>query len=103
MTEYVSRRDVDFLLYEWLDVAELTNRQRFSEHSRDTFDAVLDLSADLAAKYFAPHRKKGDQIKPTVAPDGTVVLIDDIKEALDAFSQAGLLAGSFDDAVGGMQ
>jgi butyryl-CoA dehydrogenase len=103
MTEFISRRDIDFLLYEWLDVAELANRERFSEHSRDTFDAVLDLSADIAAKYFAPHRKKGDQIKPTVGPDGTVVLIDEIKEALDAFSQAGLLAGSFDDAVGGMQ
>ncbi len=57
----------------------------------------------IATKYFAPHRKKGDQIKPTVGPDGTVVLIDEIKEALDAFSRAGLLAGSFDDAVGGMQ
>jgi butyryl-CoA dehydrogenase len=103
MTEFISRRDIDFLLYEWLDVAELANRQRFCEHSRDTFDAVLDLSADIAAKYFAPHRKKGDQIKPTVGSDGTVVLIDEIKEALDAFSRAGLLAGSFDGAVGGMQ
>lgn len=103
MSEFISRRDIDFLLYEWLDVAELANRRRFSEHSRDTFDAVLDLSADIAARYFAPHRKKGDQIKPTVGQDGAVVLIDEIKEALDAFSRAGLLAGSFDDAVGGLQ
>jgi butyryl-CoA dehydrogenase len=103
MAEFISRRDIDFLLYEWLDVAELPNRPRFAEHSRDTFDAVLDLSQDIAAKYFAPHRRKGDQIKPAMGPDGTVVLIDEIKEALDAFSQAGLLAGSFDDAVGGMQ
>lgn len=103
MAEFISRRDIDFLLYEWLDVAELTNRQRFTEHSRDTFDAILDLSSDIATKYFAPHRKKGDQIKPTVGPDGAVVLIDEIKEALDAFHRAGLLAGSFDDAVGGMQ
>jgi alkylation response protein AidB-like acyl-CoA dehydrogenase len=103
MTEFISRRDIDFLLYEWLDVAELANRQRFSEHSRDTFDAVLDLSADIAAKYFAPHRKKGDQIKPTVGADGNVVLIGEIKDALDAFGRAGLLAGSFDDSVGGMQ
>ena len=103
MAEFISRRDIDFLLYEWLDVAQLTNRQRFTEHSRDTFDAILDLSSDIATKYFAPHRKKGDQIKPTVGPDGAVVLIDEIKEALDAFNRAGLLAGSFDDAVGGMQ
>ena len=103
MAEFLSRRDVDFLLYEWLDVVELTKREHFAEHSRDTFDAVLDLSADIATKCFAPHNKKGDQSHPSVGPDGKVVLIDEIKEALDTFSGAGLLAGPFDEAVGGMQ
>lgn len=103
MTEFFSRRDLDFLLYEWLDVAGLTTRGRFGEHSRETFDAVLDLSADIATKCFAPHRKKGDQTQPVVGPDGRVILIDEIKDALDIYGQAGLLAGSFDDAIGGMQ
>ena len=31
------------------------------------------------------------------------MLIDEIKHALDTYSEAGLLAGSFDEAVGGMQ
>jgi alkylation response protein AidB-like acyl-CoA dehydrogenase len=103
MAEFLSRRDVDFLLYEWLDVVELTKRDHFAEHSRDTFDAVLDLSADIATKCFAPHNKKADQTEPSVGPDGKVVMIDEIKDALDAFSGAGLLAGPFDEAVGGMQ
>jgi alkylation response protein AidB-like acyl-CoA dehydrogenase len=103
VAEFLSRRDVDFLLYEWLDVVELTKRDHFAEHSRDTFDAVLDLSEDIATKCFAPHNKKGDQSHPTVGADGKVVLIDDIKDALDTFSEAGLMAGPFDDAVGGMQ
>ncbi|HEV7853873.1 MAG TPA: acyl-CoA dehydrogenase N-terminal domain-containing protein, partial [Mycobacterium sp.] len=30
----LSRRDLDFLLFEWLRVHELTNRERFAEHSR---------------------------------------------------------------------
>jgi alkylation response protein AidB-like acyl-CoA dehydrogenase len=103
MAEFLSRRDVDFLLYEWLDVVELTKRDHFAEHSRDTFDAVLDLSEDIATKCFAPHNKKGDQNAPFVGPDGKVVLIDEIKDALDTFSEAGLMAGPFDEAVGGMQ
>ena len=103
MAEFLSRRDVDFLLYEWLDVVGLTKRDHFAEHSRDTFDAVLDLSADIATKCFAPHNKKGDQSHPSVGPDGKVVLIDEVKDALDTFSEAGLLAGPFDEAVGGMQ
>ena len=103
MAEFLSRRDVDFLLYEWLDVVALTKRDHFAEHSRDTFDAVLDLSADIATKCFAPHNKKGDQSHPAIGSDGKVVLIDEIKDALDTFSGAGLLAGPFDESVGGMQ
>src|SRR5687768_15459378 len=103
MAEFFSRRDVDFLLYEWLDVVELTKRDHFAEHSRDTFDAVLVLSADNATKCFAPHNKLGDQSEPTGGPVGKVVLIDASKDALGTFSEAGLLAGPFDEAVGGMQ
>ncbi|QNJ91665.1 acyl-CoA dehydrogenase [Mycolicibacterium fluoranthenivorans] len=103
MADFLSRRDVDFLLHEWLDVTALTKRDHFAEHSRDTFDAVLDLSADIASKCFAPHNKKGDQTQPVVGADGKVALIDEIKTALDAFSAAGLMAGPFDEAIGGMQ
>jgi hypothetical protein len=38
----LSRRDVEFLLFEWLDVTRLTERAAFAEHSRQTFDAALD-------------------------------------------------------------
>ena len=60
MAHLLSRRDLDFLLYEWLDITSLTEREKFSAHSRETFDGVLDLSADLAEKLFAPHNKAGD-------------------------------------------
>ncbi|OBJ44263.1 acyl-CoA dehydrogenase [Mycolicibacterium mucogenicum] len=99
----MSRRDLDFLLYEWLDVVELTKHEHFAEHSRDTFDAVLDLSADIATKRFAPHNKKADHNPPFVDEAGKVVLIDEIKQALDDFNGAGLMASSFDERVGGMQ
>ena len=36
------RPTVDFLLYDWLAVHTLAQRERFAEHSRETFDAVLD-------------------------------------------------------------
>ena len=36
------RPTVDFLLYQWLEVPALAQRERFADHSRDTFDAVLD-------------------------------------------------------------
>lgn len=99
----LSKRDIDFLLYEWLDVTALTSRDRFAEHSRETFDAVLDLSADIAVREFAPHNKKADQNQPVMRPDGTVEMIDEVAHALDIFAKAGLMAGQFDEELGGLQ
>ncbi|KHJ70294.1 MULTISPECIES: acyl-CoA dehydrogenase [Rhodococcus] len=99
----LSRRDLDFLLYDWLDIESLTARDRFAEHSRETFDAVLDLSADIATKHFATHNKKGDAQEPRIGEDGRVEIIPEVKDALDLFCKAGLLAGGFDEEHGGMQ
>ncbi len=98
----LSRRDLDFLLYEWLDVELLTKRPRFAEHSRETFDGVLDLSEAMASKHFRPHNKKSDANEPTF--DGTTVtMIPEVKAALDVFAQSGLIASAMDAEVGGMQ
>jgi alkylation response protein AidB-like acyl-CoA dehydrogenase len=98
----LSRRDLDFLLYEWLRVDELTKRQRFAEHSRETFDGVLDLCEQLATRYFAPHNKKSDANEPTF--DGEkVTVIPEVKEALDAFAQADLISMGMDQCLGGAQ
>ena len=98
----LSRRDLDFLLYEWLDVEQLTKRARYAEHSRETFDAVLDLSEQVATRHFASHNKKADTQEPHVV-DGRVVLIPEVREALDVFAKTGLIAAAMDHEVGGMQ
>ena len=46
----LSRRDLDFLLYEWLDVESLTTRERKSEHDRDTYEAPLDQDTHVATQ-----------------------------------------------------
>jgi alkylation response protein AidB-like acyl-CoA dehydrogenase len=98
----LSRRDLDFLLYEWLRVDELTKRDRFAEHSRETFDAVLELCEQLATRYFAPHNKKSDANEPQF--DGEkVTVIGEVKEALDAFAQADLVGMGMDHDLGGAQ
>ena len=98
----LSRRDLDFLLFEWLAVENLTRRRRFSEHSRETFSGLLDLCEDLATRYFAPHNKKNDTHEPTF--DGQRVSLNpEVKVALDAFAKADLLAMSMDRELGGAQ
>ncbi len=97
-----SRRDVAFLLYEWLEVERLTERPRFADHSRETFNAALDTSEQIATDLFATHNRKSDLNEPTF--DGArVTLIPEIKQALDAFCSAGLMAAEQDESLGGMQ
>ncbi len=72
----LSRRDLDFLLYEWLDVTRLTRRDRYAGHSRETFDAILDLSAQIATEQFAPHNRASDLQEPALE-DGAVRILPD--------------------------
>jgi alkylation response protein AidB-like acyl-CoA dehydrogenase len=98
----LSRRDLDFLLFEWLRIEELTKRERFAEHSRETFTGVLDLCEQLATRYFAPHNKKNDSHEPRF--DGTTVtIIPEVKQAIDAFALADLIGMSMDAELGGAQ
>ena len=98
----LSRRDLEFLLYEWLRVDELTKRARFAEHSRETFDGVLGLCEELATRYFAPHNKKSDAHEPSF--DGSkVTVIPEVKEALTAFAKADLISMGIDHRLGGAQ
>ena len=99
----LSRRDLEFLLYEWLDVTTLASRPRYREHSRATFDAFLHLSADIATNQFAPHNKLSDAREPVMRPDGTVEMIPEIGHALKVAADAGLIAATFDESLGGMQ
>jgi len=98
----LSRRDLEFLLYEWLDVEQLTKRPRHAEHSRETFDDVLELAEQIATEHFAPHNRTSDGEEPRF--DGERVhLIPEIAAALEVFAEAGLLAGTLDEELGGLQ
>ena len=98
----LSRRDLDFLLHEWLDVTRLTARERYAEHDRATFDDVLDLAEQVATEHFATHRKLSDSAEPTF--DGEFVTVpDEVKAALDVLGQTGIIGAGLDARVGGMQ
>jgi alkylation response protein AidB-like acyl-CoA dehydrogenase len=103
MTELIcSRRDLAFLLYEWLDVESLTRRARYAEHSRETFDAAIDTAERIATELFATHNRKADLNEPHF--DGERVhIISEVRPALAAFAAAGLISAEHDEEFGGMQ
>ena len=98
----VSRRDIEFFLYEMFDVESLTSRQRYADHDKETFNGALDIAEAIAEKYFLPIRQKIDANEPTF--DGKKVhMIPEIKIALDAVTKAGLTCPTTDYEMGGMQ
>ncbi|KIF82548.1 acyl-CoA dehydrogenase [Noviherbaspirillum autotrophicum] len=101
-SKIISRRDLDFLLYEWLNAEALTKRERYADHTRETFNAAMNTCEQIATELFAPHNKKNDQQEPHF--DGeTVHIIPEVKTALQAFCEAGLMAAGQDYDFGGMQ
>ena len=102
MSMLLSRRDLEFMLYQWLKVQDLCTRERYADHSRETFDAALDTSEAIATEQFAPHNRKADLNEPTF--DGERVhMIPEVATALKAFCDAGLMAAGQDYELGGMQ
>ena len=96
------RDTLDFLLYDWLQSESLNQRERFADHSRETFDAVLDTCERIAREKFAPVNRLLDTQEPHF--DGERVhLPQATREALDAYVESGMLSAAQDYGNGGMQ
>jgi len=102
MAAILSRRLVDFLVFDWLGAAELLQRARFADHSRETFDAVIDLAERVAQNDLLPHYKSADRDEPELTAEG-VKVSPGIRQGVRTFLDAGLNAGPFDAGLGGMQ
>ena len=53
MAVTINQREFSFLLYEFLDTEKLLERPRYTEHSRDIFDSMLETANRIATDFFA--------------------------------------------------
>jgi alkylation response protein AidB-like acyl-CoA dehydrogenase len=101
------RSSLEFLLFDWLQAQALTSCSRFSDHSRETFTAVLDTCERIAREKFAPFNRTVDREEPRaeVGADGAlkVILPKATHEARAAYAQSGMFAAAQDYELGGMQ
>ncbi len=96
------RPTIDFLLNDWLDTAALAQRERFADHSRETFDAVLDTCERIAREKYAPFNRLVDTQEPHF--DGEkVILPQATHDANRAYAESGMLSAAQDYECGGMQ
>ncbi len=96
------RPTVDFLLHDWLNVASLQQRERFADHNRETFDAVLDTCERIAREKYAPFNRTVDTEEPKF--DGEKVILPQATyDACKAYAESGMLSAAQDYDMGGMQ
>jgi len=102
MTECISRRDLIFNLFELHGLEDVLQLPRYTEHDRETCEALLDAAIKLAHEKFLTHAAEVDANEPQF--DGEKVhIIPQVKRALDAYLDGGFLQASFDEEVGGLQ
>jgi butyryl-CoA dehydrogenase len=96
------RPTLDFLLHDWLAAESLNQRERFKDHSRETFEAVLDTCERIAREKYAPFNRLVDTQEPQF--DGEkVILPQATHDAQKAYAESGMLSAAQDYEIGGMQ
>jgi alkylation response protein AidB-like acyl-CoA dehydrogenase len=98
----LSARDLEFQLYEVLQAERLTQRERYADHSRETFDAVLATARAVAESALQPHHRESDEHEPFLR-NGRVVTPEAVRAGIAAMADAGFIAATHDIADGGMQ
>ena len=102
MSDFVQRRDLDFLMYEMLGLNELLRTPRFDAHDRESITSILDSAEHIARKYYLPLAASLDANEPKFV-HGRVEMIPGIREGLEAYADAGFFSAPFDADDGGSQ
>jgi butyryl-CoA dehydrogenase len=96
------RRELDFQLFDVLEIEKLLATPHFAEHDRATLDAILDAAYDIAGDYFAPFAAELDAFEYRLE-DGKIATPERLKAAVNAFIEAGFMGASFLAEHGGLQ
>ncbi len=99
---FINRRDLDFLLFEWLPLNELLHAPRFAAHDSEGIAAVLSVAQKLAEQKLAPHLRASDTMEPF--RQGTHVrVLPAVRIAVLDIAAAGLFGAVFDGEYGDLQ
>ena len=93
-------RDQKFILYDQLQLEELTKLPKFSEHSREVFDMVLAEAQKLSETVLWPANEEGDKVGCKF-DNGKVITPPSFKNAFAQYVAGGWITPGDDPEVGG--
>ncbi len=100
--KFISENNVKFLLYDVLNVLELTKYDTYQQHNRKMFDMVLSEALKLAKNKFYPVLEEMDR-KEIELTNGRVIAHPVIREIMEECGNGGWIGASFPEDVGGEQ
>jgi alkylation response protein AidB-like acyl-CoA dehydrogenase len=100
--KFFDKKTLDFLLYDVHESEKLADLPYFSDHSKETFDMVLDTANEIAEKLMFPYLKEIDKNQPELV-DGEVTVHPILKKYLKEVGEAGIIGADFSYEDGGAQ
>lgn len=82
-------RDIDFVLYELLQVENLLKTERYERHSRETFDMAIAAACKLAREAFWPAYRELDRVGAQYDPKTKSVTTPEVMKELWAAAKEG--------------
>lgn len=99
---FLSRKNIDFLLYDVFDVEQLVRHDYYKEHNRKVFDMVVSAAIDMAKDLMWPVLEEMDLNQPELV-DGKVRVHPKVKDILKECGEGGWISSSFSTEHGGAQ
>ena len=100
--KFVSKRNLQFLLYEVFDIVELTRYPHFSQHNKKSFDLIIDAGLKMAKDLLHPVFEEMDRKAPAMK-NGHVRVHPSVRSIMQQYGEGGWIAADFDEKFDGEQ
>lgn len=100
--EYISMRNLKFLVHEVFDIASLNKYEYHSEYNSEMFDMILDTAKELADAEMFPYYVEMDKMNPKLE-NGTITVHPQVGKVINRLGQDGWIAARKPYALGGQQ
>lgn len=100
--QYISMRNLRFLLHEVFAVAELNQYERYQDYDREAIDMALAAAKEIGDQYLFPYYREMDQQK-AYYKDGEVFVHPAVSEGMQALGEGGWISAPDDYESGGQQ
>jgi alkylation response protein AidB-like acyl-CoA dehydrogenase len=100
--EYISMRNLKFLIHEVFNIASLSNYEYHSDYNPEMFDMILDTAKELADAEMFPYYVEMDKMNPKLE-NGTITVHPQVGKVINRLGEDGWIAARKSYDLGGQQ